>query len=284
MSTVRAVGNDSRTIAFSLLGPLTASVGEEPVAIEGRRQRVVLALLVLARGRAVPADVLARAVWGEHPPVSARTHLALCVRALRRAFRAAGHPGPLITTAHPGYRLHTDGVGVDAQDFEALVDAACEAAGRSDREETAALCRRALALWKGPALEDAGGRVAGPDARHLEERRRTACEVLLAIGRRQAEDGYFEEAEDSLRDAAAAADAMAEPCLAAEAHLALARLCGTLYRTAEARRHLWSATCAFRVAGLATGEARAEAEALRLTERPTAALGPLGLIPRQSKR
>ncbi|WP_229349150.1 winged helix-turn-helix domain-containing protein, partial [Streptomyces sp. UNOB3_S3] len=139
-------------VSLALLGPVAAGVGGRSVAVDGRRQRVVLSLLALARGRVVSVRTLADAIWGERSPLSARPQIALCVRALRAVFRAAGHVEPLIVGAPSGYRLCVEHVGVDVLDFDALVDVAASAGA----EEAGELYRRALGLWRGPALDGVG--------------------------------------------------------------------------------------------------------------------------------
>ena len=55
-------------LRISLLGTCTASADGAPLDLGGPRQRAVLALLVLARGEAVPVERLTESVWGERPP------------------------------------------------------------------------------------------------------------------------------------------------------------------------------------------------------------------------
>lgn len=47
----------------------------KPVALGGRRQRMVLAVLLLHANQVVSADRLIDDVWGEEPPASARKSL-----------------------------------------------------------------------------------------------------------------------------------------------------------------------------------------------------------------
>ncbi|MFJ5673681.1 BTAD domain-containing putative transcriptional regulator [Streptomyces sp. NPDC093097] len=174
---------------FTLLGPLSARAGTRPVAIGGPRQRVILAALVLAWGRVVSVDALIDAVWGEGPPASARTQVAICVGALRKAFRAAGWEDPVIVTAHPGYRLLTERSRVDVREFEYLVAKAGDVARRGRLEEAGRLHKRALDLWTGRPLTGVGGRLAEDAATRLEAQRLSAYEVWseaqLALGRHQ---------------------------------------------------------------------------------------------------
>ncbi|MEU7136278.1 helix-turn-helix domain-containing protein [Streptomyces sp. NPDC046261] len=277
-------GVDAGTIAFTLLGPVSARVGPEPVTIDGRRQRVVLSLLVLARGRVVPLDTLVDAVWGDRPPLSARTQVVLCVRALRKAFRAAGHTGPVIITAHQGYRLRTERADVDVRAFDALVTAADEAAAEGEPTEAGTLYKRALDLWSGQALEGVGGRVTEEEAARLEERRLAAYEALLGVGETQLATGLFDEAESTLLDALATAERTGDALLVAEANLVLGRFCRMLRRTVRAGQYLAVAHRAFRQIGSAQGESQVAVEMALLAERVAESGPPLDAIPRQLTR
>ncbi|MFI9306233.1 AfsR/SARP family transcriptional regulator [Streptomyces triculaminicus] len=263
-------------VSFSLLGPVSASVGDERVTVTGRRQRVILSLLVLARGRVVPVATLVDAVWGERAPLSARARVALDVVALRKAFRAAGHSGTLIAGTRSGYRLCTERAGFDVREFDDLVAAADRAAARGEARQAGVLYGGALDLWSGPALEGVGGRLTETAAARLEARRRTVCEALLTVGRGLADDGFFDEAEQALRDALRAAEGPGATGPAAEAHLALGRLHLTLHRLGQARHHLRAAAT--------LGEERAAGELAALAERGSGAKEALDLVPRQTAR
>ncbi|MEV5593242.1 BTAD domain-containing putative transcriptional regulator [Streptomyces sp. NPDC052496] len=167
--------------AFTLLGPLSAKVGDEPVAIGGPRQRVIMAALVLAWGRVVSVDALIDAVWGDEPPASARTQVAICVGALRKAFKAAGSEGPVIVTAHPGYHLHTKNSSVDVREFEKLMAEAGDSARKGCLEDASRLYRLALDIWSGRPLSGVGGRLAEDAATRLEAQRLAAWEMWTAV-------------------------------------------------------------------------------------------------------
>ncbi len=267
-------------IAFTLLGPVGATVGARPVAVADRRQRIVLALLVLAKGRVVPTATLVDAVWGDRPPLSARTLVLLSVRSLRKAFRAAGHTRPLIVGGPAGYRLRTECAASDVHAFDALVAAAEEAATRGAADDASTLYAGALELWRGPAIDGVGGRVTEALAARLEERRTAVCHALLGLGEAQSAAGFVDEAEASLLPALRAAEALGDLLLIAEANLALGRLCRTFRRTARADHHLAAARRAFRRAGSEAGELMALEECAGEGETAPA----LDLIPRQGGR
>ncbi|MGY0055247.1 BTAD domain-containing putative transcriptional regulator [Streptomyces sp. LZ34] len=176
-------------IAITALGTLSVTVNGHPVVVAGPRQRTIFAMLMLAWGRVVSVDSLVDAVWGDRPPNTARTQVAICVGALRKAFREARYEAPIILTTHPGYRLLTDNCGLDARDFAAICTEAAESARQGRTEEAVGLYRKALDLWTGPALSGVAGQVVEDEATRLKAERLAAYEALfdaeLKLGRHQ---------------------------------------------------------------------------------------------------
>jgi DNA-binding SARP family transcriptional activator len=76
--------DDPARLRICLLGELTASYDGDAVDLGGRRQRAVLARLLLARGDVVLAERLADSVWGEHAPANTAGALQSYVSHLRR--------------------------------------------------------------------------------------------------------------------------------------------------------------------------------------------------------
>ena len=177
------------TIAIRVLGALSATANGHPVVIAGPRQRTIFAMLVLAGGSVVSVDSLVDAVWGSRPPNTARTQVAICVGALRKAFRAALFDDPVIETTHPGYRILTSACTFDARDFAAVCAEAAESIRLGHVDEGVGLYRKALDLWTGPALSGVAGQVVEDEATRLEAERLAAYEALfdaeLALGRHQ---------------------------------------------------------------------------------------------------
>lgn len=186
-----AVGEQSQGdwVAFTLLGSLSARADDETVIIGGPRQRIIVAALALAWGRVVSVDALIDAVWGDEPPASARTQVAICVGALRKAFKAAGRQAPVIVTVHPGYRLNTECSSLDVREFEKLVAEAGDRARKGFLEDASRLCKQALDLWSGRPLSGVGGQLAEDAETRLEAKRLAAYEVWtgveLELGRHQ---------------------------------------------------------------------------------------------------
>ncbi|MFF0554499.1 BTAD domain-containing putative transcriptional regulator [Streptomyces sp. NPDC004266] len=177
------------SIRFGLLGTLRLTCEDREIRPGGARQRAVLALLLLRHGRTVSVDELAETVWDGSPPPTARTQISICVAQLRKLFREAGVDGEAIVTSHPGYRLDIEGHRLDLVDFLSLTGQASALAGSGRSAEAADAYRRALALWRGPALDGLTGYALEQEACWLEEQRLTAldghAELRLALGRHQ---------------------------------------------------------------------------------------------------
>ncbi|MDX6301979.1 MAG: hypothetical protein QOF53_3193 [Nocardioidaceae bacterium] len=168
-------------LRLGVLGPLSATLHGREVNLGGRRQRAVVAVLVLARGQQVSTARLLDALWEGAPPPSGAASLQAYVSHLRRALepeRAARTPSRVIVSRADGYRMPAEEVEVDAWRFEELVDRAGTAADPASRVR---LLREALGLWRGPALaEYAGLDWADFEAQRLDEVRDLAREQLLA--------------------------------------------------------------------------------------------------------
>jgi len=174
-------------VEFRILGPLEVLDDGRPVALPGGRGRALLALLILHAGEVVSADRLIDELWGENPPPTATTALQGLVSTLRKRLepaQAGGEARAVLRTVPPGYVLATDPTGVDANLFRRLVE---EASGAAAAERSPRL-RRALSLWRGPALAEFTYQpFAQREITALEELRLVAIEERveadLALGR-----------------------------------------------------------------------------------------------------
>ncbi|MFI6320162.1 BTAD domain-containing putative transcriptional regulator [Nonomuraea sp. NPDC050556] len=166
---------------FRILGPLEVTAGRERVAIGGRRQRTVLATLLLTPDRVASVDRLVEAVWGGNHPTTSRTQIAICVSSLRKAFKAAGYPGEVIETAPPGYMLIAEDHRIDAVRFSRRAESAQRLAQQGRTAEAADLLAEALGLWRGPALSGISSNTVETEATLLEEQRCGAYEQYAAL-------------------------------------------------------------------------------------------------------
>ncbi|QIG41681.1 AfsR/SARP family transcriptional regulator [Nocardioides anomalus] len=173
---------------ISVLGTMQVHRGSttESVDIGSPRHREVLAALVLDVGRVVSVDTLLDRVWGEGARGGTTANLHAVVSRLRSRLRDAG-TGIEIATVPPGYRLDVPPRSVDAERFEALVEAARAACGRGELDAARRDVAQALGLWRGPAYADVGRPFAEAEAARLDGQRVAAvelgAEVDLAQGR-----------------------------------------------------------------------------------------------------
>jgi DNA-binding SARP family transcriptional activator len=171
---------------FGLLGPVLVRRGDAELPVAAGKQRAVLAALLLAAGRVVPADELAGVLWGGAPPASARVSVQNYVARLRQALGEAGRAR--IQTRPGGYRIQVEAGELDVARFEDLARAARAAARDGSWDEAAGLARSALAQWRGEPLADAGSELLlAREAPRLTELRRqvlaTRLEADLQAGR-----------------------------------------------------------------------------------------------------
>ena len=137
-----------------------------------------LAILALEANAPVSADRLIDGLWGDAPPATARKAVQVLVSHLRKEL--AGADAEIVTRGR-GYELRVDPDSVDALRFERLL--------RSG--ENGAHLTEALALWRGPPLDDlADEPFAAPEIRRLEDlwlqAREAEIDAALAAGRHEA--------------------------------------------------------------------------------------------------
>src|SRR5215831_193913 len=197
---VGTAAGEAEPARFHILGPLEVVRSGCVVPLGGRRQRAVLALLLLQANRVVSFDRLAEDVWGGHPPPGSVTTLQSYVFRLRRALepdRLPGDAGAVLVTRDRGYLLRVNRGHLDAAVFEEAGAAGRAALEAGRYAEAAQALREALGLWRGPVLADlADYGFARPEAARLEELRLAAVEdridADLALGRHQALTGELE--------------------------------------------------------------------------------------------
>jgi YVTN family beta-propeller protein len=148
--------------------------------LPGRQGRLLFAYLTVERGRPVPRDELAAALWGETPPATWDKALTVLVSKLRSLLTEAGLDGPRALTAAFGcYRLELpEGTWID-------VVAAAAAAGEAERAldagdpaaaKTAALL--AESLTRRPFLPGDNGAWVEDKRRELADIRSRAVTAL----------------------------------------------------------------------------------------------------------
>src|SRR5262245_5394358 len=146
---------------FRILGPLDVHTNDGALELRGRKQRALLALLLLEANRPVSRDRLVDALWEDEPTATAAKALQVYVSQLRKQL---GHDRLLTKPA--GYVLQ---VAPDELDLARFRDLRAE--GR---------LHDALALWRGPPLaEFAQSRFAQAEIARLEELRLSCLESRI---------------------------------------------------------------------------------------------------------
>ena len=167
------------TLRLRVLGELAATRDGAVVDLGGRRQRAVLAALVVMRDQVVPADRLADCVWRDAAPANTTGAIQAYVSHLRRRLQpeaGARRRDGVIASTGAGYVLRLGPDSVDAWCFERAVDAAA-AMAPTDAVRT---LDDALRLWRGPPYaEYAGESWVEAETVRLTELRAVARERLL---------------------------------------------------------------------------------------------------------
>ena len=175
---------------FRILGPLEVLEGERTVNLGGRRQRALLAVLLLHVNKPLTTERLIDELWGESPPATAAKTVQVHVSRLRRALaelQTATSNG-LLLTREGGYEIRLDDPELlDAHRFERLIVQGRQALAGDRPQAAVEAFEAALALWRGEPLADLAQE---PFAQHaiarLEELHIGALEDLfdakLALG------------------------------------------------------------------------------------------------------
>ena len=146
----------------------------------GRQGRLVFAYLVAERGRPVPRDELAEALWGSAPPASWDKALTVIASKLRGALTDVGvEGGAALTSAFGCYRLDLpEGSWVDVIVAADAADAAEQALALGHLEEARAGAGSAVGLLRQPFLPGEDGAWVDAKRRELDDVQGRALNVL----------------------------------------------------------------------------------------------------------
>jgi len=173
---------------YRALGSLELQDGRGTVPVAGRKQRAILAVLLLHRNEPVSPDQLIDAVWDDRAASIGRNALAMQLSRLRKVLHGNGDR---VLLTHPnGYLLRVEPGALDLDHFERLLELGRRALAEGSAEAAAATLRRALALWRGSPFEDiAYESFAQIEIERLGEQRLAALEERveadLALGRHE---------------------------------------------------------------------------------------------------
>jgi predicted ATPase/DNA-binding SARP family transcriptional activator len=163
---------------IEVLGPLRVCSAGEAIDVGSARHREVLAALVVDAGRIVSVDTLLERVWGDARRGASPSNLHAVISRLRGRLQA--HPGIVISTAAPGYRLEAPDT-IDAVIFQERVVAAQGHHFAGDLDAARVDLEVGLALWRDRAYTDIGLPFVELEAARLDSLRVGAWELLVDV-------------------------------------------------------------------------------------------------------
>ncbi|MBV2156690.1 BTAD domain-containing putative transcriptional regulator [Kitasatospora sp. SUK 42] len=137
---------------ISLLGPVQAWLGGNPVPLGSPQQQAVLAILATQLGQPVTTQELVEGLWGYHPPAQAVAALRTYVSRLRAVLepqREVRRPASRLVSVSDGYALRLPRQSVDLHVFEDGLAQARAARTAGDHAEAVRAATAALGLWEG---------------------------------------------------------------------------------------------------------------------------------------
>ncbi|MEU9782974.1 BTAD domain-containing putative transcriptional regulator [Streptomyces phaeochromogenes] len=168
---------------FKLLGPVQAGSLDCEVIISGSKISTVLASLLLARERLVGSDRMSYLLWGAQPPATRSAQIYTYISRLRKSL---SHDVQ-VERKGSGYLLRMKGSRLDVVEFEELCRTGQAELARGDYASSAESLRRALGLWRGPALTNVTSYLQDAERPRLDELRNAAhesrIEADLGLGR-----------------------------------------------------------------------------------------------------
>lgn len=170
---------------FRILGKPELWVDDRRYSLGTRKERTVLAVLLLELPHPVSADMLVDRVWGEHAPDGVLDSLYSALSRLRRALGAAsGADGGTLLPKRPGsYTLNVSHDAVDVWRFRTLRNHARTVLGRDD-ERAVSIFHQAEALWRGTPLDGLDGSWVDSVRAALNEERFAATVHRIRAGLR----------------------------------------------------------------------------------------------------
>ncbi|MDX2881288.1 AfsR/SARP family transcriptional regulator, partial [Streptomyces ipomoeae] len=178
-------------LRFSVLGPVRAWRGTEPLQTGSPQQRALLAALLLREGRTATASELIDALWGDDPPSQALAAVRTYASRLRKALSA-----DVLVSESGGYAIQgLSGGSLDLAVAQDLAADAEKAKNSGDLYQARQLLNKALGLWDGEVLASLPGPYAETQRARLDEWRLQLTEARLDM---DLEQGCHAEAVSEL--------------------------------------------------------------------------------------
>ena len=196
---------------FRVLGTpeIYDEVRQRSVQLTSPKQRVLLGALLVRMGSPVPTEALINELWGRNAPDKAINALQAHVSRLRQQLievEPSRANTPRLVARGSGYLLQARPDELDSVQFRLLV-ARAQRQLESDPHSACVLLRKALKLWRGPALAGGShGPLSAGVAARLEEERLLAledlCDASLRMGQHRQVIAQLEElvADHPLRE------------------------------------------------------------------------------------
>jgi predicted ATPase/DNA-binding SARP family transcriptional activator len=174
LQAVKAPDETTTPFTLRLLGPFEALVNGVPLPrLHSRKGHWLLALLALRAGRELERDWLACLLWPDSPEAEARASLRNSLADLRRALGPAA--ARLQSPTRRTLCLDLAGAAVDVRAFDAAL-----ARGQERSDDGGASLEQAVALYRGPLLEDCAEEWAFEERQRYGQAYLTARETLAA--------------------------------------------------------------------------------------------------------
>ena len=168
---------------YEILGTLRVVDGTSTTSLSARKIEVLLATLLARAGQAVSSKDIMNEIWGEKAPGQANAGLHVYVSQLRKFLSRPEAMGSPVVTVPTGYLLRLGSDELDFHVFRQLVQRG-EAEQREGRvEEACSAFEEAIALWRGPVLDDlCDGPIVNGFACTAEQARLECVEKLVDSG------------------------------------------------------------------------------------------------------
>jgi DNA-binding SARP family transcriptional activator/tetratricopeptide (TPR) repeat protein len=145
-------------VEFRVLGPIEFWATGIRKDLGTAKERLLLAILLLAEGRPIPAETLIDRVWGENPPAEVRQSLQTDMSRLRRRFKTYGVAEEVRLVATPGaYALEVAPQHVDVFRSRELREQATSSRENGNTRTAVKLLREAVDLWRAEPLTGISG-------------------------------------------------------------------------------------------------------------------------------
>lgn len=175
------IGTGGTPVELRVLGPLQLWENGRQHRLGSPQEQRVLAILLMAEGRAVPVDRLIDQAWDGDPPPSAQETLQSYISRLRSRLRAASAERTQLEFSSGTYTLRTAADCVDLMRFRQLCGHGRQAAERGDIEPAVTLLREAEALQRAEPLAGLTGVWAASVRELLREELREATDTRIRL-------------------------------------------------------------------------------------------------------